>query len=426
VSSAPSQALNNASIGLRCHDVHQGMANVDTRSAYIAEIETTRLVGMAANLAVNIRGQDVVENGEALKKIAAQELGVDGLNFRAVLDLLQEADMVTLRSIGSGRNYKIEENIPHHQNLYDRLGEVWEDRNPADVEHETVALVHALAQSPREYEDVQAAIPQADLKPILAIGEATQLIKALKLSDGTQLLYSPFFVFENPDVMREIFETHAHEAVNAVMATIRGEQGRIVDENNPVMKDMVARGLLMAPTISSAGGDASFAFLPYSVDAQYLAAKKAILDKAIQILACVRYGEHRAVATKITDPARILGALLDSGRNFTINPHSEHKRQYQTLYRLQIVDFVPSGSWVAVKLIDTDDNKEAVRLALELLRFGEEMSDRGLSDEAKHLLVHGDRYKNPMTTINDRKAQLHVPEDTWAGLTRAIRGGAIL
>ena len=30
VSQAPSQALSNASIGLRCHDVHQGMANVDT------------------------------------------------------------------------------------------------------------------------------------------------------------------------------------------------------------------------------------------------------------------------------------------------------------------------------------------------------------------------------------------------------------
>jgi hypothetical protein len=105
VSSAPSQTLNNANIGLRCHDVHQGMANVDVRSAYIAEIETTRLVGMAANIAVNIRGQDVVENGEALKKIAAQELGVDGLNFRSVLDLLQEADMVTLRAVGGGRNY---------------------------------------------------------------------------------------------------------------------------------------------------------------------------------------------------------------------------------------------------------------------------------------------------------------------------------
>jgi hypothetical protein len=219
------------------------------------------------------------------------------------------------------------------------------------LEHETVALVHALAQSPREYEDVQAEIPKGDLKPILAIGEATQLIKALKLSDGTQLLYSPFFVFENPTVMREIFETHPHEDVNAVMAAIRGEQGRMVDENNAVMKDMVGRGLLMAPTISSAGGDAAFAFLPYAIDAQYLGAKKAILDKAIQILACVRYGEHRAVATKINDPGRILTVLLDPSRNFTIKPHSEHKRQYQTLYRLQIVDFVPSGSWVAVKLI---------------------------------------------------------------------------
>jgi hypothetical protein len=31
-----------------------------------------------------------------------------------------------------------------------------------------------------------------------------------------------------------------------------------------------------------------------------------------------------------------------------------------------------------------------------------------------------------MMTINDRKTQLHVPEETWAGLTKAFRGGAIL
>jgi hypothetical protein len=248
----------------------------------------------------------------------------------------------------------------------------------------------------------------------------------LKLSDGTQLLYSPFFVFENPTVMKEIYENHNVADVRRVMEALRAEQGLLVDEQSPVMKDMLARGLLLAPTIKGVGGDASFAFLPYVADRQFLGVKKAILEKAVQILACVRYGENRAVATRIQSPSAILRKLLDSSSDFTIKPHSEHSKQYYTLYRLQIVDFIPSGNWVAVKLIDTDDNKEAVQLALDLLMYQENVSTRGLDEQARELLAHGDQYTNAMATIQERKAQVQLAPDDWSALVKTARGGVIL
>lgn len=418
-------ALERVDIGIRSHDVHQGMGNVDTRSAHIARLETTRLVGMAANLAVNLRGLDVIDDANALKQIAAQELGVESLAFDSVIGVLEEAGMLRVRRPSPSR-VQIDENIPYHQNLYELLGEIWEQRAPNDIERETLALVNALADAPRELEAVQAEIPTKDLGSILAVGESTQLVKRLRLSDGTQLLYSPFFIFENPAVMKEIYESHEVNDVRLVMAALRAEQGLLVDEGNPVLKDMLARGLLLAPTIKGAGGDASFAFLPYVADRSFLGVKKSILEKAVQILACVRYGEHRAVATRINAPRAILQRLLDPANNFTIRPHSEHRKQYYTLYRLQIVDFIPSGSWVAVKLIDTDDNKEAVQLALDLLMFQENVSTRGIDEQARDLLAHGEQYTNAIGTIQERKAQLHLAPDDWSALVRAARGGGIL
>lgn len=417
--------LSATDIGIRCHDVHQGMGNVDTRSAHIAQLGTTRLIGMAANLAVNLRGLDVVADANALKQIAAQELGVESLAFDSVVGVLEEAGMVRVRR-PSPSKVQIDENVPYHQNLYNLLGEIWEQRAPSDLERETVGLVNALADAPRELEVVEAEIPKSDLGPILAVGESTQLVKTLKLSDGTHLLYSPFFVFENPTVMKEIYENHEVAEVRQVMEALRGEQGLLVDENNPVMKDMLARGLLLAPTIKGASGDASFAFLPYVADRQFLGVKKAILEKAVQILACVRYGEHRAVATRIQSPAAILRRLLDSSSDFTIKPHSEHSKQYYTLYRLQIVDFIRSGNWVAVKLIDTEDNKEAVQLALDLLMYQENVSTRGLDEQARDLLAHGDHYSNAMATIQERKAQVQLAPDDWSALVKTARGGVIL
>lgn len=411
-------------IGLRCHDAHHGLTNIDSRSGYVSRLGDVREVGMAANLAVNIRGQDIIDDAEALHEVAAEELGVEPLLFENILELLQEADFITVRESGSTR--RIEERIPRHEDLYERLGEVWEAREPSELQQELLSVMHGLAAAPRLLEDLRKALPASDLETILRVGDATGLIEDVQLEDGSKLLYSPYFAFENPQRLGDILSRHPMEEVQRALAALRSHQGLLLPETDRVLADMAGRGLVMAPTIDSAGGPATFGFLPYQVESKLLRVEKAVLEKAVQILACVRYGEHRAVATRIQSPSAILGRLVDPSHNFELRAHSEHRRQYYTLYRLQIVDFIPSGSWVKVRLIDTEDNVRAVRLALDLLRYGEQMKDRGVSDAALDLLGHGEHYENTFKTIQNRKDDLRLPSEAWSQLSEAMRGGVAL
>ena len=72
------EPLRNLQAGLRCHDVHAGLRNVDPNSATLAPLADTRMIGMAASLASLIRGQDVVSDAEALKTVVAGEAGEAG------------------------------------------------------------------------------------------------------------------------------------------------------------------------------------------------------------------------------------------------------------------------------------------------------------------------------------------------------------
>jgi hypothetical protein len=417
---APEIPPDRVDVGLRCHDAHHGLTNVDPRSAYIARLGDVREVGMAANLAVNIRGQDRIEDADALLEVAAEELGVEPLLFGTTLRLLEEADMIDVTHVGSRR--RIDVRIPVHEDLYDRLGEVWEARKPSELQQELVSVMHGLAAAPRLLDDLRKALPTADLETILKVGDATELIKQLPLEGGSTMLYSPYFAFENPDRLQQILSSHPAQEVQAAMARLRMKQGLLLPDEDSVLGDMAGRGLIMAPTVRSAGGAATFGFLPYQVESRLLRVEKAVLEKAVQILACIRYGQERAVATRITHPAAILRRLLDPSRNYTLKAHSEHKRQYYTLFRLQIVDFIPNRDWVEVKLIDTDDNKRAVRLAIDLLTYGEEMQERGLSEHAAQLLSHGDRYEHSLSTIQQRRETLHLPAESWSQLSAAMRG----
>lgn len=88
------EGLPDFKAGLRCHDVHAGLRNVDPNSATLAPLSDTRMVGMAASLASLVRGQDVVSDAEALKTIVAEQLDINPYAFGPVVETLERAGMV--------------------------------------------------------------------------------------------------------------------------------------------------------------------------------------------------------------------------------------------------------------------------------------------------------------------------------------------
>lgn len=423
------EGLPDFKAGLRCHDVHAGLRNVDPNSATLAPLSDTRMVGMAASLASLVRGQDVVSDAEALKTIVAEQLDINPYAFGPVVETLERAGMVDDVKRRGQKILSFTESVPFHQSLYDRLGESWRDDEPSQLEQEMLAVVDRLATSPVPAEELEhdLGLDRGDVPRLLEVGKASELIKGVTLIDG-EVLYSPFFGFENPELLASLLETHGSGRVAEDLAAVRSHQGLPLDDSaHPALADAISRGLVLAPSVTTpTGREQPFAALPYLPDRSLLTVRKAVLEKALAVLACVRCGEHFGGATKTLYPARVLTALLDPNRNHQLSPHSSHKRQYQMLYRMQIVDFVPSGNWVSPKLIVTEDNLEAVRLARDLLTYGEPLEDRAGDDQARGLLSLKSPYQTPLQTVSRRRDQKTISDKEYRTLMDAAMGRAAL
>lgn len=412
--------------GLRCQDVHAGLRGVDPNSAPLAHLVDTRLVGMAATLAASIRGREVITDAHTLKVVAAEQLDVDPMAFDQLVGLLDDAGLVHSVEKKGGKVRSFAEAVPFHQDLYERLGEVWQDRAPTEVEQQLLAVVDGLSASPLPREEVvdRLGLDNEAFPQLLEIGTKSDLLKSVGSPNG-EILYSPFLGFENPEVIAEVFSKHGSDQFQEEFAEARKYQGLPVNSSKyPALLDSIARGLVMAPTVERPDGvEQPFAAVPYSVDRTFFTVRKSVLDKALSILACIRCGENFGGASAISNPVWILNALLDPDRDYTLGPHSSARRQYKPLFRMQIVQFIPSGNWARTKLIPTEDNLEAVRLARDLIRYGEPLDERlGSEKDARALLEMEGVYRTPIQTVHERRDQIRMSDRMYERAMEALMG----
>jgi hypothetical protein len=416
--------LEDQEVGLRTQDIYSGLQTTDQTSGLIAaELEATRLTGMAATLASNIKGIDVIEDERALKTIAAHQWGIDSLALGGVLRVLEEVDYITVHRQGR-KVVRIDERVPLlHSNLYETLGEQWRAENPTELDEAAVETVDALASAPQRLSELEADVGDPDtVTALLEVGNAAQILRVLELPDGDKLLWSPFCAYENPEALGALFERFENDDVRDQFEQVRKYQGLPLDGSAAVLADAVGHGILIANSIKGSGGEASFAFLPYRAAPEFRHIKKVVLDKALILLAAVRYGQHYA-KHPIHRPDLILGALLDPARG-ALRASTEAKQQYYTAAQNQIIrlERIGSGEWYRPVLIDTDDNRASVLLALDLAKYGEPMKSR--DDPNERLLFTGGEYLTPLMTMKERSPKGELPQDVILGMLDNIRGEA--
>ena len=281
--------------GLRCGDVHAGLRNVDPNSSTLIPLADTRVVGMAASLASLVRGQDVIADAEALKTIAAEQLDISPYAFRDVIDTLERAGMVADVKRSGSKIVGFTETVPFYADLYDRLGSTWRGGTPSQLEQEMIAVVDRLATSPVPAEELEneLGLDRGDVPRLLDIGWASDLVKTIDLIDGP-VLYSPFFGFENPEMLASLLQNHGSGRFAEDLEAVREHQGLPLDDQKyPALADAVARGFIIAPSVHTPDGrDQPFAAVPYLPDRSLFVERKPILDKALAVVACVRCGQH--------------------------------------------------------------------------------------------------------------------------------------
>ncbi|WP_405759827.1 hypothetical protein OG234_15925 [Streptomyces sp. NBC_01420] len=415
--------------GLRCQDVHAGLRNVDPNSGTLTPLADTQLIGMAASVAALVRGQEVIGDAQALRALAAEQLDVNHFAFDQVVFALDELGFVEGVQRAGGKIVKFTESVPYYDDLYAKLGEAWRDRHPSEAEEQMVLLVDYLAEGPVPEEEAsnRVGLDSSALPRLLELGERSQLVKRIQMPDG-DVLYSPFFGFENPEVMGNLIRDHGAESLAQAFAAVRGEQGLPVGDGQPLLQEAIARGLLLAPAVEQPNGTLQpFAALPYILDHDLLRGRKPILDKALALLACLRCGQHFGGSTNLPPDALIavIDKLLDRNVGF-LNPHSSHERQYRLVHAAGLIRFGPDtrpgGSWVTPQFIDTPDNRQALQIARDLVTHGEQLKGRVGDEQARQTLSLGQSFTAPMQTMHRTRAKARTSPKQWQGVIDAALG----
>lgn len=415
--------------GLRCQDVHAGLRNVDPNSGTLTPLADTQLIGMAASLAALIRGQDVIADAQALRAVAAEQLDVNQFAFDPVIKQLAEVGFVEGVQRSGGKITRFTENVPYYDDLYAQLGEAWRDRQPTEVEQQMVLLVHHLADAPLPLDELadRVGLDASAVPNLLEVGRRAELVKTIPLLDG-DVVYSPFFGFENPDLVGDLVRDHGPEQLAVAFAALRGEQGMPVTAAEPLLQDAIARGLLLAPAVELPDGMVQpFAALPYTLDRELLRGRKPVLEKALAVLACLRCGQHFGGATSLPADAlvNVIDKLLDPNRGFLL-PHSSHSRQYRLMHAAGLLafdpDLLPGGHWVTPRFIDTPDNRDALRIARDLITHGEPLAGRVGDEQARAALVLGQPFAAPMQTVARLRGKAAATPKQWQAVIDAALG----
>jgi hypothetical protein len=396
--------------GLRTHDVHQGLHEVDRNTGLVGrELDATQLVGMAAAVATSIKGQDVVANAQDFKTIAAEQLDIDRWAFEPVIDLLAEVDFIRNVQRSKSGTDSFYESVPEDfERLYATLGDAWEVRRPGELEKALVETVETLSHGPRIVADLD--VDRDALEPLLELGRSAEAIRTVKVREE-EVVYSPFFAYERPEAIGATLEELDVAEVRDAFGSIRGYQGAPLSTSptKDVLTGLVSAGLMAGPALEAPDGRIeTFAVAPYGLPPSLRTIRRPVLDKALAIVAAIRMGEHFGGVTSLYAPIALLRRLQDPW--YTTKRHSSTKRQYAVLHRLGIVRFAGSGDRYGIQLIDNPDNQEAVELAINLLAHGEATTAKEPTIKVQEVLLQGGSYRYPIqSTARARKSGRGLP-----------------
>jgi hypothetical protein len=365
--------MENHLVGRRAQDVQAGLRDV-LDPIVQSTIPVTRQIGMAALLAVHIRGLERITNILALNAVASN-LGIRGSELNMVLQILEEAGWIRATP-NVWSCHQIDENIPHFQELYRTLGQQWSDRKPGELEAATLGLIQSLSTVPHPMDSVVRTTGLATdvIRTIVDIGELGGYFRTdSSPRDGQEILYTPLFIDEHPENLLNCIAKH-HEQYGEIKDILHQAQScpgiavSSLARSHPLVAEMVNSNVLSAPAVDSSGGRQHFLF-PHIRTPN----SKVVLDKARFIVACVRYGQRFSTITKVGDPVEVL-TRLKQYKMIGRTPHSNIHTQYGPAADAGLGYFQDHGGRFSFHLYETQENLEAIDLAIAMCR-GQTESD---------------------------------------------------
>lgn len=369
-----------ADVAVRAHEIQTGLGSLE-----VPEFDTLRAVGMAVRLALHLQGLPALKY-DTLRLVANHYLSIPAVALRRIVDLLAEVEFVKLQTTGKTINVVVP-NIPYYDEVYSALGKFGQTEGFNEAEKLSIDILCRLAKSPENVDSLRSQLG-AD-KPLIerafAVGQEGAYLRVHR-SRGRNIALSPAFFSENADMFADMVAAAGPSDVRTILDALRHVQGiplSMVEKRKEIagvplttgqigmLKRLAQDGAVRPPSITTPhAGSNYFLFTPTPGAAGLAPTKREIYEKAMAIVAAVRQGQFLPNNFAIRSPGAVLYKLktdLKLSRATT-----EATAQYRQLTVLRVARLVPIGNsgYSELHIIDTRENREALRIAYDLVNAG--------------------------------------------------------
>ena len=353
---------------------------VGLEGADVPEYDSAKLLGMAAVLAINLRGLGEVEY-RVLKLVAAKHFHIRSDVVDSVLAVLAELELIKLITTGATISSIIPD-VPSFENVYEQVGDYIIQKPLNELEMTTISILARLYENPINRDSLMSklGLRKEDFESSLQIGQDAGLIID-QTSRGRNIIASPMYFSGNIDKLIDIAARGDTSSLHKILNLVKQNQGMplssilsassigghaISAHELELLKKLAEEGIIKPPSIQRPNRvNEQFIFTPAPGKVRMSAANREVYEKGMALAAAIRKGQLLPEAFRIRSPQAILYRL---GERKWIGANSEAAHQYRNLAVLGLgrLEHI-TGDQFKFHLIDIPENMEAVEIAKKLL-----------------------------------------------------------
>jgi hypothetical protein len=366
-------------LAARCHEIQVGLGTTE-----VPEFDQLGLIGMAVRLALHIRGLPAIPF-ETLKLVAYHYLDISVHATQKVVELLAELEFVKIGK--EGKTIKtVLPDVPYYEELYEQIGEYASDVEFNEAEQLSIHLVQRLARSPEKLDALRNKLgaEKTLFSRTLEVGQEGAYLKVVR-ARGRDIVLTPTYFSENPDLFADAVASGNATAVRKIMDALRTAQGyplaliekykrigevELTDEEVRLAVRLAQEGAIKPPSIASEhAGQNYFLFTPTPSGGAMAPTKREIFEKAMAVVSAVRQGQFLPRKFAIRQPGAVLYTLKTDMK--LSRATTEAAEQYKKLVHLRVAKLEDAGGgYKQLRIIDTEENREALDIAYKLVNAG--------------------------------------------------------
>jgi len=401
----------------RCHEI-QIMVN----DKEVHRFERLTLIGQAVRVALHIRDLPSVDF-ELLKTVCTVALGINRFAVEPILKLLADIGFVHLSTIGT-RILSILPTVPFYDDLYSGLAEYMDAEAPLDeFEALTVAIVDRLAQAPANTDQLAHMIgaERKAFNESVNIGTEGQFL-IHRRARAKDILINPTYYSENADIFADHVAKVGAPGVSRIFELLKRAQGwplelivaqgeingsKLSADDVVLLQRLAEDGAVKPPSILMPGRDPTrFVFTPTPGFIRVGTLRRDIYEKALAIVSAIRLGQLLPGKYRIHSPKALISKLRSE---LKLGATSDYNNQYKNLIHMRIATLEKtSGSFYQLKIIDNQENREALTIAHGLIHDGSSGPESTVDQEAVNAMTNGKDYVESLLASKQMRTRSQI------------------